>query len=243
MLMYLSRLTLDTRRRKVREYLSNIYDLHRLVMSGFPDAPAPEARAELGVLFRVELDQPGRHEVPVLVQSAVQGEWTRLAPELLVREPESREIGSKIARITDDTLLRFSLVANPSKKVKVEGRRNSARVELHREADQLAWLQRQGKRRGFALPGLAPGFNGGEIRFPQDEDRLSRAQIPAVRVQRLDTCEGRKELHGHAVTVVPVRFDGVLQVKDAVTFRMSLAAGFGPAKAFGCGLLLVAPTA
>jgi CRISPR system Cascade subunit CasE len=141
--------------------------------------------------------------------------------------------------VSEGDFLRFSLVANPSKKVALEGRRNSARVELYREADQIDWLRRQGERRGFTLPGLAAGMEAGQAAFPQDADRLGRADIPEVQVQRLDTLEGSRTRGDHRLTVVPVRFDGVLRVTDAAAFRVGLAEGFGPAKAFGCGLMLV----
>ena len=37
------------------------------------------------------------------------------------------------------------------------------------------------------------------------------------------------------------RFDGILEVTDPAAFAATIAAGIGPAKAFGFGLLSVAP--
>lgn len=45
----------------------------------------------------------------------------------------------------------------------------------------------------------------------------------------------------HDISIYSVRFDGVLTVTDPDTFRQTVAAGIGPAKAFGFGLLSVAP--
>jgi CRISPR system Cascade subunit CasE len=43
------------------------------------------------------------------------------------------------------------------------------------------------------------------------------------------------------VTFASVRFEGVLEVRDADRFREALANGIGPGKAYGFGLLSIAP--
>jgi len=41
------------------------------------------------------------------------------------------------------------------------------------------------------------------------------------------------------MTHFTVRFDGLLRITDPDAFRATLIRGIGPAKAFGCGLMLV----
>jgi CRISPR system Cascade subunit CasE len=41
------------------------------------------------------------------------------------------------------------------------------------------------------------------------------------------------------MTQLTVRYDGLLRITDPDAFRETLIRGIGPAKAFGCGLMLV----
>jgi CRISPR system Cascade subunit CasE len=76
-----------------------------------------------------------------------------------------------------------------------------------------AWLAKQGERHGFAPEGEV-GVDGYEtIRMPR----------PGARDARYGVLE----------------FDGVLVVRDPATFLAQLARGFGRARAFGCGLMLI----
>ncbi|MGC5410083.1 type I-E CRISPR-associated protein Cas6/Cse3/CasE, partial [Streptomyces sp. DT225] len=43
------------------------------------------------------------------------------------------------------------------------------------------------------------------------------------------------------VSIVTVTFDGHLEVTDPAVFRRALMQGIGKAKAYGCGLLTLAP--
>ncbi len=48
--------------------------------------------------------------------------------------------------------------------------------------------------------------------------------------------------HTHDLTLIAVRFDGVLQITDLTTFNRTLEQGVGSGKGFGFGLLSVAPS-
>jgi CRISPR system Cascade subunit CasE len=52
---------------------------------------------------------------------------------------------------------------------------------------------------------------------------------------------GRKPSNGGRIVHDYVDFDGILRVDDPECMLRTLAAGIGPAKAFGCGLLSLAP--
>ncbi|RMX15409.1 type I-E CRISPR-associated protein Cas6/Cse3/CasE [Vandammella animalimorsus] len=87
--------------------------------------------------------------------------------------------------------------------------RAGKRIGLVGEDAQLAWLQRQGQSHGFALE--------------------------AAIVTRSDILKPRK---GAAVlSLQRACYEGILQVTDTELLKASLAAGVGPGKAFGCGLL------
>lgn len=46
---------------------------------------------------------------------------------------------------------------------------------------------------------------------------------------------------GAPVTLTRVTYNGILQVTDPAALRRALTGGIGPAKAYGCGLLTLAP--
>ncbi|MBI4289607.1 MAG: type I-E CRISPR-associated protein Cas6/Cse3/CasE [Chloroflexi bacterium] len=86
------------------------------------------------------------------------------------------------------------------------------------------WLIRKGKRHGFRVEGhpiIQPGYMFWRKPEPEKAKKTEAKE---------DT--GRRRL---------VRYKGVLTVTDAGLFRRAIISGIGPGKAFGFGLLSVAP--
>jgi CRISPR system Cascade subunit CasE len=115
----------------------------------------------------------------------------------------------------------FSLLANPTRKVRSnaagERTKNGRRIPLTSREDLLAWLQRKGDAGGFAIdPAAVQTVPRGREYFQKDQPRRQ----------------------GHHAAV---EFRGRLRVTDAGTFRRAVATGIGSAKAFGFGLLVLAP--
>jgi CRISPR system Cascade subunit CasE len=111
---------------------------------------------------------------------------------------------------------RFRLRANPTVKKQDEKHRNGYRAGLVREEDQLKWLRDKGLQQcGFELL----------------EARIS----PEAKIT------SRKGSSGPVMTFLAVRFDGLLRVTDPEKFLEAVQSGIGPAKAFGFGLLSLAP--
>jgi CRISPR system Cascade subunit CasE len=108
-----------------------------------------------------------------------------------------------------------------------------ARADARQVAIQTAgrvWLEGQGARCGFAL---AP------VPDPNNGDVLSDAlRIDGYRVLR----PPRPRKAGQ-MRIGVLDFDGVLTVTDPQKFQAALAVGFGRAKAYGCGLMLIARVA
>jgi len=114
-------------------------------------------------------------------------------------------------RFSEGQHLGFTLQANPTKKIKdAKDPERKVRVPFLKEEEQEAWLQRK--------------FEG----VAQLESVLIRTNPPTYFSKRR---QGGK--------VVSVNFDGILRVTDAEQFSQILQTGIGPAKAFGCGLMLV----
>jgi len=123
---------------------------------------------------------------------------------------------------------RFSLLANPTKKVvnpdkpkvvrpngKLDRNRNSRRIPLTRREDLLAWLRRKAEAGGFSV------------------DLQAVRTIPRGREYFFKP--GARGVH------YATEFQGVLQVTNPAQLRQTFTTGIGSAKAFGFGLLVIAP--
>ncbi len=235
-MLYLSRVVLDGRALAVRRELANCHELHRTLLSAFPPLPAGDAgvRERFGLLYRVEAqDEDGA--VPVLAQSRVAPEWSRLPPGYLRPTWDAAEgyavkpLDGFYKGLQEGMSLRFRLRANPTKRISPRNeaerdpRWHGKRVELQREEDQLAWLARKGEGGGFRLLTVA-----------------ASRDVPDVRATHGLNVTGKRAATGR-LTFGSVLFEGRLAITDVDLFRRTLIAGLGSGKAYGFGLLSVAP--
>lgn len=270
--MYLSRLRLDARSRVAREWLGDCHALHRAIMSGFPATASEAARAELGVLFRVEAPSQVRggpgDDVRIIVQSSVEPAWAFETAQVRVDPP--RSLAPLEEGFRAGAVYAFRLRANPTRRVaqratrELDSRRltvdgywkeaeqvpeaewtgvtrraqveksesSGKRVELTREEDQLAWLQRKGREHcGFRL--LTSSVTAGSADAGSRTFVRTRSD-PAPRLGGFGRMDRR-------LTFGTVLFEGRLAIVDPAAFRAAFDGGVGPAKAFGCGLLSLQP--
>lgn len=230
--MYLSRLDLNTRSRAVRRDLADCYLMHRTVMSGFPDLDGANgtARARLGVLYRIEL--PHEAAPVLLVQSEVQPDWSHLEEPYLLRPVQWKALGDVYRGLEAGRVLRFRLLANPTRKINTksgpDGRRsNGARVELRDEEQWTQWLDRKAAQHGFRLLAVRAAHNVADVRTAK------QGKITGTK-----TATGTDS--GYALTLFGVQFDGRLVIQDRGLFAAALRNGIGPGKAYGFGLLSIA---
>lgn len=241
--MYLSRLVLNPGLRAVRNDLADCQAMHRRIMSAFPDlGRRPGPRAELGVLYRVEAEARSG-DLVVIVQSRDRPDWSRL-PDGYLREvrgetlnPACKLLDEQYASIETGGRLRFRLRVNPTRKIDTRSgpdgrRRNGRRVELRDDSARIAWLQRKAGECGFEILTVRAD--------PRVPDVLVLAEAK-VGGSRPVTSTGREVVSTSRLTFRPVLFEGELKVTDVALFRATLAAGIGPGKAYGLGLLSVAP--
>lgn len=233
-MMYLSRLILNPRNRDVQRDLADCQALHRRILSGFAPTSdeGPKARERFGVLYRVE-PGGGRPAVIVLVQSHVPANWSALPPRYLAPEtseqpnPAQKQIDGVLDQLRKDQVLAFRLQANPTRKIDTRSRSNGRRVELYREEDQQQWLRRKGEHAGFRVLAVRAAPAVLDVRIA-----TSRKQYG----WRADGTGDRRRL-----TFGAVLFEGRLQITDFLAFRQAVERGIGPGKAYGFGLLSVAP--
>lgn len=219
---YLSRLQLAPRSLDVIRDIGDAAEMHRTLMRAFPQTDLPDPRAAFGVLFRNEMES-GRARV--IVQSHVVPDWSQL-PDGYLTESDTKPIDDALGALAPERVLRFLLVANPTRKIaapragETERPRNSRRVELGSDDARHQWLERHAVRSGFELHGSGPHAG--------------------VRMDRVIPPTGTSTSRRSGITVKAVRYEGRLVVTDAEALRKALESGIGPAKAYGCGLLSLA---
>jgi CRISPR system Cascade subunit CasE len=107
-----------------------------------------------------------------------------------------------------------------------ESERAKAR-DARTEVVARSWIDAQGARHGFKLV-----FNPGNDKPYLDASNYETIQIPRMRDGKL---EPRKTFAKFGV----LDFAGMIEVTDPALFLAQLGKGFGKAKAFGCGLMLI----
>lgn len=237
MIAFLTCIWLDERE-AAHARIFDTYDWHQAAWKCFPGLPNGESKrglyakattpdqqrrmnAETPPAFLTRLDRKdgGFRLFVVSTVAPTRPEWS--APG----DWQSREIPPEYF---GKHRYRFQLRANPTKKLcvdKADGTRkkNGRRIPLTKPEELIPWIQRKGVAGGFQIPGLDP-----------DADEPC-AISPAHRFYFHREKDGHRGLHAG------VDFTGTLEVTDPARFHETFRRGIGSAKAFGFGLLIIAP--
>lgn len=190
----------------------NPYNLHRALWSLFPGEPreSRQSHEDERAGFLFRVEESKPGRAArLLVQS-------RKAPQAVA--DSANVIGTRDFHPKPVTgqQLAFVITANPVKTIAdAQGRKNArgepkkCRVPLISEDEQHAWLERK-------LSGAA--------------------DLVAVEIRKIPPLFFHKSGTGKFVTAA---YEGVLRVSDPAAMCGCLENGVGPAKGFGCGLLLV----
>jgi CRISPR system Cascade subunit CasE len=210
--------------------------MHAAVLSSFPQPDEVRGR----VLWRVDTNgsqdwlyvvsgpQPDfAHIVEQAGWPTTQEGWTTRSYEPLLE------------RLAEGQTWAFRLTANPvrtSRATKIvdglpRAQPDDAEVKPKRYAhvtvaQQIRWLAERCQRWGFTIP---EAEDTGDARGPEGNI--------VVHSRRTD----RFQRQGNTVTISKASFDGLLEVTNVDSLRKTLIDGAGPAKAYGCGLLTLAP--
>lgn len=207
----LTRLLLDPRVSSVRRKLSSEQVVHAVVQAA---VEGQEGRS----LWRVD---PGQQAHTMLLLSAEVPNVEHLAREFGVSpaQVESRSYEPLLSRLAVGQEWRLKLRANATVARPREGR-SSSRHALRREPDQIDWFLSRAAKWGLSIP-------------------TNRLGVPELVVARSEELAFRRT--GSTVTLGAVTFDGVGRVTDVELLRHALIQGIGSAKAYGCGLMTLAP--
>jgi CRISPR system Cascade subunit CasE len=231
---YLSRLILNPKCKDVQSDLADCQKLHCRVMYAFPKLDPGEekkARERLGVLYRVDYNKR-QGTVTLLVQSQEEPLWSLLPENYLQKDLDSlpnpvfKPISEYYFSIKNADRFCFRLRANPTRRISEKctterSGKAGKRVELYREDDQIQWLRRKSETAGFRILDLRLNENVLNLRASPETKTFSRAK---------------------QLTFGSVLFEGELEITNAEDFQKALTGGLGTGKAYGFGLLSIAPS-
>ncbi|MGW4646975.1 type I-E CRISPR-associated protein Cas6/Cse3/CasE [Kitasatospora sp. NPDC004289] len=211
--LWLTRIVPDQRSRDARRDHTNAVDLHHRLMSLFDDdIPATEPRRHLGVLFRTETTDTGVH---ILLQSAREPDLDRLPAGYGIAATKS--LTPLLDAMRPGLSVSYRIAANPIRKPGRTTRelyKLSAIVPLHGAAAD-EWWTRQAEASGLALT--------------------------ALRSTPMDAAQGTRRSDQNRIKHARVLFEGTATITDTDALRTRLTEGIGKGKAYGCGLLSLAP--
>ncbi len=243
--MYLARMALNPTRRQTTRLLGSSQSMHALVMGSCgPDAGTAGPSGER-VLWRVD-ESAGRridlyvlspHE-PDLTGAVEQAGWPT------AHAWDCRPYTPLLERLSVGQRWRFRLTANPVRSKSVAGQTGSrGRVVPHlTRRHQAEWFLSHTTGWGFEVPTNSLEY---DVQTPDGDtghvvpDQLAISKHDVASFDRhTETSHGPQS---NRVQITRVTYDGVLEVADADALRRSLVHGMGRAKAYGCGLMTLAP--
>jgi CRISPR system Cascade subunit CasE len=231
--MYLTRFRVNTARREGRELLGSPHRMHAAVNMSFPDLLARDG-AGPRVLWRV--DRNSASDVTLFVVSPRRPDMTHLVEQAgwpaATDSPgwQTYDYGSFLDQLTKGSTWSFRLTANPVHSIRRTPEEPTKRTAHVTSRHQTTWLLDRQENAGFAVAEKQP-----ESRLLEHGDELQLV----VRDKR--DLRFAKAAERRTVSLTTVTYDGRLTVTDPAVLRRTLVQGLGKAKAYGCGLMTLAP--
>ncbi|MGN5632253.1 type I-E CRISPR-associated protein Cas6/Cse3/CasE [Streptomyces sp. AC154] len=241
--MYLTRFRFNAARTGARRLLTSPQMLHAAVMSSFPEAP-PTPDGGPRVLWRIDYNSAA--EVLLYVTSPVRPDLTHLVEQAgwPTAEPQgwtTYDYATFLTGLSADSVWAFRLTANPVHSIRRKEGEPTKRTAHRTPRYQIEWLLKQQDRGGFAIVEKAPDARRLERR---DEYELAVGGARGLSFHKNGSSAGKggsATAGRNAVQIAAVTYQGRLRVTDPEVFRLRLASGLGKAKAYGCGLMTLAP--
>lgn len=215
---FLTRIDLNPRRRGTARLLASPHRVHGAVNACFTPSQRPSRP-----LWRLDRTALGTR---LYLVSDVAPDPTSVLEEYgwpLADSWQTRDYAPVLEAVSEGAAFAFRLIGNPVHDVVLPPRPGSdrgprkQRVAHVTATQQLEWFRTRCESWGMSVAG--PG---------------NRVEIVERRVYEF-------ERQGRTVTIGTATFEGVLEVSDAAELRRRLVEGVGHAKAYGCGLLTLAP--
>lgn len=241
--MFLTKFEINTTRRGAKHLLGSPQRMHAAVMGAFPPSVTQGQR----ILWRVDrngheavlyLVSPSKPDLSGLVEDAGWPTTATWQTHSYLPFLDRLEVGQRYS---------FRLTANPSHVARVGTDGPKKRLGHVTEAHQMKWLLDRAEVLGIDVgKEISPGHleanesTGGGVSF-----WISQRDALSFRRQEKEAATNRGASSSAAkfrqVTITTATYEGTLTVKDPVPLKDALVSGVGRAKAYGCGLLTLAP--
>ncbi|MFJ4652109.1 type I-E CRISPR-associated protein Cas6/Cse3/CasE [Nocardia sp. NPDC088792] len=208
----LTKIVANMAQTQVRQDLRDIQRMHH-VLTTLACRPdfGPSSRLAAGLLYRVEHTARG---VQILMQSITRPDPKRLSPGYDIIG--TTDLAPLLNQLQIGTRVRYRITANPTKSV-VQGPNKRGKVQPVTGDEAIEWWSRKANQSGLEL-----------------------ADTTLTATDRL-TGSRAKDGHRSRLTIVAVTFEGTATVVDPSEVSTALLAGIGRGRAYGCGMLSVAP--
>ncbi|MEW1675348.1 type I-E CRISPR-associated protein Cas6/Cse3/CasE [Streptomyces noursei] len=222
---HLTRIQMDPWSRHVGDDLKDVQSLHRRVLALTPDQHQQSPRQNSGILFRLERS---RTQHTLLIQSTAPLDLDALPPSYATAI-DQRDLTPLLTWCAPGATIQYRLDAMATRSIATQERHEDGRRKRgHRipvsGADAVTWWQRQAENAGLTLIPTT-------LRTTSQPDAVGwKAEHP----------EANKRIRfGKTIT----RFEGHAVISSPEALRQVITTGIGRARAYGAGLLSIAPTA
>ncbi|WP_078865062.1 MULTISPECIES: type I-E CRISPR-associated protein Cas6/Cse3/CasE [unclassified Streptomyces] len=210
--IWLTRIIPNPHNRQASRDFRNSVELHYRVMKLFPHNLGDQARRQLGILFRAEETPQGPY---LLLQSLTQPDLNLLPPGY--GTADTRPLNPLLDALRPGLPVRYRIDANAVRKPRKTTQElyNLKPVTALTGPAAVEWWQRQAEQSGL--------------------------KVGTVHATRLAAASGLKAQGKQRIHNTRTRFEGDALISDPELLRRRIAEGIGRGKAYGCGLLSLAP--
>lgn len=236
---FLSRLELNARKRGARKLLMSPQAMHAAVESSLPvSARKPGER----FLWRVDQHGP-RNDLYVL--SPGRPDFTHIVEQAgwHIQDRDdwvTRPYDPLLSRLDAGQVWAFRLAANPTHigRTAEGAKKRLAHVTV---GQQIAWLLSRSSQCGFTIAEEGRPNPGPDEDGSAPEGSSNAPNRPAVEVVARSDLRFSRTGSARPISLRRAVYEGVLEVTDPDVLAAALINGIGRAKAYGCGLMTLAP--
>ncbi|MDA2807145.1 type I-E CRISPR-associated protein Cas6/Cse3/CasE [Nocardiopsis suaedae] len=233
--MYLTEFQFNPARPQASRLLSSPQVLHAAILASFPDPPRSGDNSPR-VLWRLDRNSPTR--VTLYITSPARPDLTHLVEQAgwpTTSGWQTYDYQPFLDQLALNDIWSFRLTANPvhnTRRTPTEPTKPTAHLTPHH---QKLWLLQRQTGAGFEV-----------LAAPTTPDTATATDHLSLRIRN------RQKLHfektgcsigvQRRITLYTATFEGELRVTDPDALRRTLTIGLGRAKAYGCGLMTLAPS-
>lgn len=208
----LTKIVANPSHQHVRQDLRDVQRMHHVLTTlACPPDFGPSSRAAASLLYRVEHTATGLH---ILMQSTTQPDPARLTSGYAIAA--TTDLGPLLDHLDTGMHVRYRIIANPTKcSSRGSGHRGERRPLAGDEA--VTWWERKANNSGLQLDNI---------------ENTTHAKLT-----------GNRSKNGQSVrlTITTTTFEGTAHITEPAAVQDAILTGIGRARAYGCGLLSLAP--